>query len=616
MENQTCRKNQMKLCGNENCELCFDRSFANSDNAKYWSNKNDILPIYISKNSGKKFLFDCNNCNHDFLSSPDKINSGYGCPYCSVPVKKLCDNENCDHCFNNSFASSKKAEYWSDTNEKQPREVFFNSTKKFFFDCVICNHLFERPLASMNRETNSKTGCPYCVVPSKILCTDDTCEVCFDKSFASVEKSNYWSPNNEKNPRDVLKNSNDKFYFDCDICKHEFIAMPCSITSKETWCPYCCIPTKLLCDDECDFCFNKSFASHEKSEFWSKDNEKTAREVSKFSPAKVLFNCDTCDHTFECSPYNVAKLESWCSYCENQILCKDANCKDCYDKSFASHEKSQFWSKKNDSEPRNVFKGCANKKYLFDCTDCHHEFENSVSQITGRDIWCSYCSPPRLLCDDNDCKHCFDNSFASHEKSAFWSNKNALTPRQIFKHTNKKYYFKCDDCKNNFKGVPNSIVSVNVWCPKCKFKTEKKLFLWLQKNYNEYIIQKEKIFTWCFYKDSNRFPRFDFFIKELKIIIELDGLQHFSQVLNWDSPETTQKNDIYKIKKVIDKGYTIIRLLQTDVFHDRNDWKKKLKKYIMKEYKKPTCVFICTDGKYEPYLNKLKDKNISIKVVS
>ena len=62
--------------------------------------------------------------------------------------------------------------------------------------------------------------CKYCA--NQALCDNDDCKICFEKSFASSEKSSCWSDTNEKKPRDVFKNSNDKYFFDCDACKHHF----------------------------------------------------------------------------------------------------------------------------------------------------------------------------------------------------------------------------------------------------------------------------------------------------------------------------------------------------------------------------------------------------------
>lgn len=69
---------------------------------------------------------------------------------------------------------------------------------------------------------------------------------------------------------------------------------------------------------------------------------------------------------------------------------------------------------------------------------------------------------------------------------------------------------------------------------------------------------------------------FDFCIKDYKLIIELDGEQHFKQVSNCQSPAETQKNDKYKMKCANDHGYSVIRIYQLDVWNDKNDWKSNL----------------------------------------
>ena len=51
-----------------------------------------------------------------------------------------------------------------------------------------------------------------------------------------------------------------------------------------------------------------------------------------------------------------------------------------YDKSFATHPKSKFWSKKNKDLPKDVYKQ-SSKKYIFDC-DCGHEFVISLNKIS------------------------------------------------------------------------------------------------------------------------------------------------------------------------------------------------------------------------------------------
>ena len=48
-----------------------------------------------------------------------------------------------------------------------------------------------------------------------------------------------------------------------------------------------------------------------------------------------------------------------------------------------------------------------------------------------------------------------------------------------------------------------------------------------------YLIHQYKV-KWC--KNKKYLP-YDFVIPEHKVIIELDGLQHFQQVGNWKSPQ-------------------------------------------------------------------------------
>jgi hypothetical protein len=61
---------------------------------------------------------------------------------------------------------------------------------------------------------------------------------------------------------------------------------------------------------------------------------------------------------------------------------------------------------------------------------------------------------------------------------------------------------------------------------------------------------------------------YDFYIKKLDIIIEVDGPQHFRQVSNWTPPEVTQEADRHKEEKAVENGISIIRVLQTDVLFD------------------------------------------------
>jgi hypothetical protein len=80
--------------------------------------------------------------------------------------------------------------------------------------------------------------------------------------------------------------------------------------------------------------FERSFASHTKSKFWSELNDLKPHEVYKCSGKKYLFNCDKCNHEFELTPAHIIHDNNWCPYCVNQKLCENDNCTICFNKSF------------------------------------------------------------------------------------------------------------------------------------------------------------------------------------------------------------------------------------------------------------------------------------------
>lgn len=513
-----------------------------------------------------------------------------------MECKSLCGNIECNLCFNKSFAAYERSKYLYDKS-LNPLIIFKSSHKKYDFYCNTCEHIFS---AALNNVTCSGKWCPFCAVPSKKLCNNETCLNCFNRSFASNEKTKYWSTKNEISPRQVLKNSNKSFIFICDVCSHEFNVAPNSFINLKG-CPFCAVPSQRLCDNiDCVSCFNRSFASVDKSLYWSTRNNIEPRNVLKFSDKKYLFKCNDCNHDFESSPSHISN-GTWCPFCAkySERLCEDENCLHCFNKSFASVEKSKCWDKKNKHQPREIMK-YSNKKQWFKCDSCNHNFESYPSHIS-KGTWCPFCSiPTNKICDNQDCNHCFNRSFASHENAKYWSKKNILQPRNFIKNSYSKCWFSCQYCEYEYEVTLNSITSNNSRCILCINKTEKKLYNWLSSLYKNITIQKS--FEWCIIK---RKCFFDFVIEEKKLIIELDGEQHFKQVASWNTPEETQKRDIFKMNKANENGYSVIRVYQMDVYRDENNWKIKLEKAINTNYESPQNIYINNKDIYNIYIEKM-----------
>ena len=341
--------------------------------------------------------------------------------------------------------------------------------------------------------------------------------------------------------------------------------------------------------------FENSFVSHPKAKFWSieRNNGLKPEDFALNSHKKCWFDCD-CGHPFESSLLNINKGNNWCPYCYNRKLC--GNCDSCINKSFASHPKSIHWHIDNDCKPTEVLKG-SEKKFYFNCDKCPHKLYISLKKISSQGRWCSYCSHQKL-CEDISCNMCNNNSFASIERSKYLNDK-TINPRTLFKSTNKKYKFNCDKCNEMFDS-PLSAVTYGIWCPFCVNKTEEKLYNELT---NHYVIKRQFKPIWCKNPKTNKYLPFDFVLEELNIIVEQDGPQHFKQIGDWQSPELTQINDIYKMKCANENGYSVIRLLQKDIWHDRYDWLQELLDNIDKIIldKRVQNIYMCKNNEYKDF---------------
>ena len=364
-------------------------SFANNPKSQFWNYElnGDLKPEDVTKSTQKKFWFKCDNkqCNHNFEMALNNVSNGKWCPYCCIPSRILCNLDNCQLCYNKSFASHEKSKFWSSKNgEITPRMVFKScDTIKYYLKCNVCNHDFSIALSSLKQGN----WCSFC--GNRELCDNNDCTMCFNNSFASIEKSRFWSSKNRDiKPRNVFKCISNKYLFDCDICNHTF-EMGLNTITKGGWCNYCA--NRVLCDkNDCKICYDKSFASHKKSNNW--DNAKNGtikpRMVFLNSYNKYWINCDICNHLLQT---RLIDYNEWCAYCcvPPKKLCNDNNCLKCFNNSFASHQKSSFWSDKNKNiPPRQIFKG-THVKYLFDCNICNHTFTIAINSITSKCSWCN-----------------------------------------------------------------------------------------------------------------------------------------------------------------------------------------------------------------------------------
>ena len=172
-----------------------------------------------------------------------------------------------------------------------------------------------------------------------------------------------------------------------------------------------------------------------------------------------------------------------------------------------------------------------------------------------------------------------------------------VKPNEIALNSHKKFWFDCNLCNKIFP-CQLSDITKGVWCSFCVNKTELILYNKLIEYYS--TLKRQYKVEWC--KNIKHLP-FDFVIEEKKIIIELYGKQHFEQIGKWQTPEETRKNDIFKMKCANENGFSVIRILQKDVYKNNYDWLTELYENIEKisQEKIVQNIYMCKNNEYKDF---------------
>ena len=131
-------------------------------------------------------------------------------------------------------------------------------------------------------------------------------------------------------------------------------------------------------------------------------------------------------------------------------------------------------------------------------------------------------------------------------------------------NAHQKVKIKCD-VHGFFKQTPSDhIYSTGKGCPKCKETTgERKIRLYLESQEIKYKYQKR--FKDCSYKST--LP-FDFYLPNLKTLIEFDGIQHFEPISIWGGEKALKSlkiRDGIKNDFAYENNYKLIRINYSEI---------------------------------------------------
>lgn len=306
-------------------------------------------------------------------------------------------------------------------------------------------------------------------------------------------------------------------------------------TNSKTKCPYC--SGRLAIPNETDL----ATLYPEIAKEWDYGkNVELPINVKPMSAKKVWWKCKKCGYEWK------AVISSRTNGCG----CPKCGIESRIEKSIVpkkgrslvdiSPELLEEWNKLKNGEltADNVSAG-SHTKVWWKCKN-GHEWEASVSnRVKGRN--CPYCSNKMIISGYND----FATVYPELAKEWNYERNTHISPTNVAPSSNKKVWWKCKSCGHEWITSINNRIKRG--CPQCaKARTvsfpEKVIFYYMTKVFNGV--------------EENYRPSFlegrelDIFIPQINVAIEYDGTLYHQNI----------ERDLYKQKKCIDNGITVIRV--------------------------------------------------------
>ena len=399
-------------------------------------------------NTNMKIMMHANSCNGASCASVPAL--GIKMPYEEV-------KENCL-----AVACPKVAAMLSEKDKHLAFDVTTGSGRKLTFVCPDCGQEFEAVIQNVVRSVSGgTTGCPVCAGRKVVPGINDL-------ASQYPEVATMWSSKNALSASEVAAKSNKKVFLKCRDCGHEFetdvIHAVRSVSGGTTGCPVCAgrkiVPGINDLTSQCP----------EAAAMWSSKNKLSASEVAVKSNRKAFFKCRDCGQEFEAMIKNVSNAvdtgTSGCPVCAGKKVIPGIN-----DLASQCPEAAAMWSSKNKLSASEVT-ARSSRKVFFKCRDCGQEFEATIARVANAvdngHTGCPICAGLKVVSSIND--------LASQcpEAAAMWSSKNKLSASEVAVKSNKKAFFKCRDCGQEFEAaIQNVVRSVGngfTGCYDCKMR--------------------------------------------------------------------------------------------------------------------------------------------------
>lgn len=324
---------------------------------------------------------------------------------------------------------------------------------------------------------------------------------------------------------------------------------------------------------------------------WSNKNTISPFEIDVCSKKKVWIKCSKKeyhgDYQIKCHEY---KQGNRCPMCASKIVHTQDSFAEFQKRRFGKDWVEKCWCDDNILDPYKIPVYKNHVKVHIKCYNVeYHDFWITPSNYSTNIYGCPYCGNGSV----HHKTHPNDSLGVKHpEIFDIWSDKNQLTPYDYADKTHKKVWLKCKCGKHeDYLRVISDYTSSQITeCPKC-VKERRQSFL--QEKVSNYIVN-ELGYNVSHEHNCNCIPiniktkmpmPFDNEIKELKLIIETHGLQHY-ELTGWHTTRAKKSGktpeeefeyqkwkDEYKKRYAIEQGYSY---LEIPYWSEQDDMYKQL----------------------------------------
>ncbi len=392
-----------------------DRSLyiVNPEIAKEWNYEKNgrLIPEHLTANSGKRVWWICSK-GHEWQSTVDNRNKGYGCPYCSN--KKVLKGYN-DLQTTNPFLANE----WNYIKNQtlKPENFTANSKQKVWWQCSN-GHEWQATIGSRN----SGVGCPYCIGKNVLKGYNDLQTI-------NPILANEWNyeKNGESKPYHFTANSGYNAWWKCNK-GHEWKA---TIYNRNNGrgCPIC--SSKQILRGYNDLhTINPTLANEWNYE---KNGNLMPEDVTPNSHKKVWWKCNK-GHEWQAAIAN-RNNGYGCPICSNKKILKGYNELNTIHPLLANEWN---YEKNGNLMPEDVTPN-SHKKVWWKCNKGHEWQAMIKNRNKGRG--CPYCSGRYAVKGENDLQTV--NPILANEWN--YEKNNELLPTEVMPNSSQKVWWICSN---------------------------------------------------------------------------------------------------------------------------------------------------------------------------